>query len=58
MREDALTNADNGLQNRVREEMCDITPLGTPLPAKEGSPSLKGGVTVRCSAVTFFSHLF
>lgn len=38
--------------------MYEVTPLGIPLPAEEGSLSLKVGVTVGCSAVTFFSHLF
>lgn len=44
--------------NKEQEEMCDVTPLGIPLPTKEGSLSLKVGVTVGCSAVTVFWHLF
>lgn len=41
-------------QDREQEEMCDVTPLGTPLPTKEGNLPLKVGVSVGGSAVAFF----
>lgn len=44
--------------HREQEGMCDVIPLGIPLPTKVGNLPLKVGAAVGCSAVTFFSHLF